>query len=53
MQSVWILTIKRKSFVESGDKKGINLPLTMIKLLLILDVSSVIKWFYSPDIHPF
>ncbi len=25
----------------------------MTKFLLILDVSSIIKWFYSPDIHPF
>ncbi len=25
----------------------------MFKLLLILDVGSIVKWFYSPDIHPF
>jgi hypothetical protein len=53
MQLVWILPTKRKSFVESGESKGIKLPLTMIKFLLILDVSSIIKRFYSPDIHPF
>ncbi len=53
MQLVWILTTKRKSFVESGESKGINLPLTMTKFLLILDVRSIIKRFYSPDIHPF
>ena len=54
MQLVWILTtIKRKSFVESGEKISDWFHLTMFKLLLILDVSSIVKWFYSPDIHPF
>jgi hypothetical protein len=53
MQLVWILTTKRESFVESGESYGINFPLTMIVFLLVLDVSSIIKRFYSLDIYPF
>ncbi len=53
VQLVWILTTKRKSVVESGEWLGIEFPLTMIVFPLVLDVSSVIKRFYSSDIHPF